>query len=375
MLALALRVLLLAARARLAAPSWMYLGLTGVPPPLPQDSEKGAGSEDPGVAEARAVCGSLPGLVPQQVNTCMRSPDSLRSVAEGARRGIEECQYQFMHERWNCTAHADDQSVFGYVLQRGSRETAFVYAVTSAGVAHAVTQACSSGNLTECSCDSSRHGRTTAEGWKWGGCSDNLHYGLQFSRRFVNAPEVVSLLSQPKKIMQVRLQMNLHNNEVGRQVISSLMKKQCRCHGISGSCELKTCWKTIPTFYEIGDILKMKYNHAVLVSRKVAARKLKQFKLRRKVRLPASRGDLVHIQRSPDYCRQDAPRGIPGTAGRVCNASASAARPDNCARLCCGRGHHTQVVKLIKRCHCKFIWCCHVKCKICESNIDLHTCK
>ena len=52
----------------------------------------------------------------------------------------------------------------------GGRETAFIYAVTSAGVVHAVTQACSLGNLTECSCDMQKQGLDTPEGWKWGGC-------------------------------------------------------------------------------------------------------------------------------------------------------------------------------------------------------------
>ena len=52
----------------------------------------------------------------------------------------------------------------------GSKETAYLYAITSAGVVHAVAKACSSGNLTECNCDSFGQGRTTSEGWKWGGC-------------------------------------------------------------------------------------------------------------------------------------------------------------------------------------------------------------
>ena len=56
------------------------------------------------------------------------------------------------------------------VVCAGSKETAFIYAVTSAGVVHAVTQACSSGNLTDCSCDSAGKGLETPEGWKWGGC-------------------------------------------------------------------------------------------------------------------------------------------------------------------------------------------------------------
>ncbi len=38
----------------------------------------------------------------------------------------------------------------------GTKESAFIRAVTSAGVAHAVTQSCSAGNLTDCSCDMGR---------------------------------------------------------------------------------------------------------------------------------------------------------------------------------------------------------------------------
>lgn len=57
-----------------------------------------------------------------------------------------------------------------YFYCTGSKETAFIYAITSAGVVYSITNACSSGRLTECSCDSMQHGQTTPEGWKWGGC-------------------------------------------------------------------------------------------------------------------------------------------------------------------------------------------------------------
>ena len=43
------------------------------------------------------------------------------------------------------------------------------------------------------------------------------------------------------------------------------MKVQCKCHGVSGSCEVKTCWRSIPAFREVGDILKDKYNGATEV--------------------------------------------------------------------------------------------------------------
>lgn len=40
----------------------------------------------------------------------------------------------------------------------GTREAAFVYAISSAGVAFAVTRACSSGELEKCGCDRTVHG-------------------------------------------------------------------------------------------------------------------------------------------------------------------------------------------------------------------------
>ena len=45
-------------------------------------------------------------------------------------------------------------------------------------------------------------------------CSDNLRYGIQFARQFVDAPE----RAIQKKQRNVRNLMNLHNNEAGRKV-------------------------------------------------------------------------------------------------------------------------------------------------------------
>jgi wingless-type MMTV integration site family, member 16 len=64
-------------------------------------------------------------------------------------------------------------------------------------------------------------------------------------------------------------------------------------------------------------------------------------KSKAKRRVPVKKGDLVHIHKSPNYCVEDSGKGIPGTAGRVCNKTSD--EPDSCRLLCCGRGYNTQV--------------------------------
>lgn len=53
-------------------------------------------------------------------------------------------------------------------------------------------------------------------GFQWSGCSDNIAYGVAFSQSFVDVRE------RGKGASSSRALMNLHNNEAGRKVSSSL---------------------------------------------------------------------------------------------------------------------------------------------------------
>jgi len=95
-----------------------------------------------------------------------------------------------------------------------------VHAISAAGVAHAVTRACSSGLLDRCGCDrtveASRSASASAAGdpgFQWAGCSDNVAYGSAFSKSFVDARE-----RRAKGRDSARALMNLHNNNAGRKV-------------------------------------------------------------------------------------------------------------------------------------------------------------
>lgn len=93
-------------------------------------------------------------------------------------------------------------------LFSATRESAFVHAIASAGVAFAVTRACAEGSATICGCDT-RHKGPPGEGWKWGGCSEDVEFGSMVSREFADARE-----NRP----DARSAMNRHNNEAGRMV-------------------------------------------------------------------------------------------------------------------------------------------------------------
>ena len=119
------------------------------------------------------------------------------------------------------------------------RETAFIYAITSAGVTFSVTRACSMGHLQQCGCrqvtppqqqvltsnvissyprndypstDNHLTSQTFPIGdtdqFEWGGCSDNIQYGYKMSQQ----------LMKEDKSSDGRSMIIKHNSEAGRLV-------------------------------------------------------------------------------------------------------------------------------------------------------------
>lgn len=154
-------------------------------------------------------CHKLRYQVKENRDLCVLSHRALQTVSRGAKLGIDECQFQFRASRWNCTTFTNIPSVFGGVLNVMSREKAYVYGVSAAGVAYSITRACSKGELNECGCDNAIRQRKPRGSWEWGGCSDDISFGAQFSRKFVDAGE---------DAFTAQGLMNLHNNEAGRRV-------------------------------------------------------------------------------------------------------------------------------------------------------------
>lgn len=173
---------------------------------------------------------------------------------------------------------------------------------------------------------------------------------------------------------------------------------KCKCHGVSGSCSMRTCWRRLHDFNMTANLLRHKYHDA---KRKMPHSKTSKrntyFSLAPQPQPPpssqrkfsrSSRGrpelilippntpfsmprqtysspynQLLYLEPSPTYCTL--------TRGRQCE------HPDNCATLCCGRGFDKRVIKTVDKCKCRFKnnRCCEVVCEYCDNYEERYYCK
>ncbi|XP_060516540.1 protein Wnt-11b-1-like isoform X2 [Cylas formicarius] len=316
------------------------------------------------------------GLVKIQAKLCRSQMDIMPYIQNAALLASRTCRDVFKDRRWNCSS-ITTAPYLTPDLTRATREQAYVYAISSAALTFAVARACSSGSLHRCTC-ASKPSSTPAINFQWGGCGDNIRWAAQFAKRFIDSVEKHALERVDRKrrgreavdevwgLTNQAAAINLHNNRVGRKLISTNLRIQCKCHGVSGSCNVKTCWKGIPTMAEIGQKLLQKFTVAKELARAYLENRGK------KLRKYVASDQLVYISKSPDYCTRDEKLGSLGTVGRHCNVSSSGL--DSCRQLCCGRGYRTVVEEKIERCLCKFFDCCYVKCKICRTMTQVHEC-
>lgn len=358
-MAIVIGVLLLAVVQNGAA-YWWALGTGSLNIAIPKDVQS---------TSMPSICKQLTSINERQKKLCQEFPDLMPSVAVGARISIDQCQQQFRTSRWNCPIN-DGTSVFGKILEKGTRESAFIHAITAAGLVTAITEACAGGKSTNCDCDNGFKRKPLEATWKWGGCSRDIGFGLRYSERFVDATEV-------GKKKSARRDMNKHNNRAGREAITEGLYRKCKCHGVSGSCDLKTCWINLPKFSKVGAKLKEKYDsaHEMRVVRKKRNGKERYRKLKPKKKEYAwpTTHDLIYYEKSPSFCRQNANIGSLGTRGRECNITSSGA--DGCELMCCHRGYDFNAVPETKSCKCKFVWCCSVKCEKCTEIRKVYTCR
>ncbi|VDN39090.1 unnamed protein product [Gongylonema pulchrum] len=190
---------------------------------------------------------------------CRRISDLMPVIIRASQSTVATCQKYGDQEvqvatvltfhRW--TTRPDIVELQGVRLSimfiSGTKEQAYVYALSSAALTHHVAKACVSGDLPYCPCGLNSPTASADATYKWKGCSDNVLYGQRVSREWADASwrkkwrsgnataasrrhhrellddswtYINSDFSERKSTADLppRARMNEHNNEVGRQV-------------------------------------------------------------------------------------------------------------------------------------------------------------
>ncbi|VDM38282.1 unnamed protein product [Toxocara canis] len=257
---------------------------------------------------------------------CRTQPAIAVAAYEGIQDSMAACREHMRFQPWDCS-QVSTVLHEPPILRLGTRETAYLWAMSSAGAAWGVSTACAQGWLAECACN----GRDNAkENWEWGGCSYGVQFGIVTSRK---------LLTRSTSSRSPLRKLEKHNLKAGRLAVKKTLISSCKCHGVSGSCDQKTCWKKTA---DLASIAKHITN--------------KMYKAKRLVEENphAKNAELVFVEESPDPCVTTR------TTNRVCN----------------WRNETSSVShELISyQCDCQFVWCCHLKCNTCLRHRWVSTC-
>lgn len=153
------------------------------------------------------------------------------------------------------------------------------------------------------------------------------------------------------------------------QAIRIQMRTECKCHGLSGSCTLRSCWRKMPLFRQVGDYLMQSFHTAVRVMGGNDGKSLVPIDPDAP---PLDANVLIYSAESPDFCQANQRTGTEGTQGRVCNSTETG--PGGCDSLCCGKGFADYTLEHEENCLCRFHWCCEVQCQRCSVRKDVSLC-
>lgn len=109
------------------------------------------------------------------------------------------------------------------ILISASKESSFVYSLSSAILTHTIAEACTFNRLT-CTIESRDEMSIRTLGFIDNDVPDNVLFAMDLSRRFFDEVET------RKKSLSDRQTLNLHNNKIGRQVCELITLKYTLNH-------------------------------------------------------------------------------------------------------------------------------------------------
>ena len=134
---------------------------------------------------------------------------------------------------------------------------------------------------------------------------------------------------------------------------------------------MKSCWRQLEDFEKVGNMLMKRYENAVRVD---YVNKTIQPQEPDTSIVEGRDGNLAFFDLSPNYCQSDSDTGFPGMRGRKCSSDDQSVH--KCNRMCtsCGLRFRNDVVTKTEKCKCNFVWCCHIRCQMCNKQVKVTTC-
>ncbi len=161
------------------------------------------------------------------------------------------------------------------------------------------------------------------------------------------------------------------------QIVQDNMKRHCRCTGLSGSCSQEICWLELPTIFEIGDLLRRKYEKALQVEvdipRNGGPARLRYENSETGRHSVPPNDELVYIVPTQDHCRVQSDY----TRGRFCSSNTTEVNGNllpPCGDLCCNGQFSSRTIQVTYLCNCAFMWCCSVSCESCSEMMTEYRC-
>uniref|UniRef100_A0A0N4ZNB1 Protein Wnt n=1 Tax=Parastrongyloides trichosuri TaxID=131310 RepID=A0A0N4ZNB1_PARTI len=284
---------------------------------------------------------------------CRSHPFLAVSAYEGIQEAMNLCREEMRFQNWDCSVSGTvihEPSILRY----GYKESAYLWALSAAGASWGVASACAQGWLDECKCmEDYETSIVGQQNFEWAGCTYGVQFGIQASRKMLTRTGNNNLRSPLKRLEK-------HNLKAGRLAVKKTLISSCKCHGVSGSCQQKTCWKKTADLRQITKYLTDRYHKAKRVLSDESKHKS---------------NELIYLEPSPDICSSmhnhlQQRRSLP----RVCNWRNETHSEGDCGRLCCGKGFRVDHEVVTYKCDCKFKWCCNLECNDCISHRWVSTC-
>lgn len=307
--------------------------------------------------------------VNQVVYVCGNHPDLYPILMYAEQMAKIECEKQFKDELWNCSGYSLLKEP--NVTRGGSqyKEGAFVDALSFTVIAYTVSKACSQGLLEHCDCHTDEDLIEELEEQFpdvvfSNGCSDNIEYGIEVAKIFLNERYLSGGHSLRHELIQ-------HNFDAAEALIRGITQEspECICHGISGSCTFKHCYNELPEFEVFSEQLKALYDEACEVTPNGHTSNAFISECNRAY----TNEDLIY-RHTYDWCIPHPSVGSVGVVGRECDPNSSG--PNSCQNLCrdCNRVPEEHTETVVHKCDCSFYFCCRIHCETCIDRRTYYTC-